>query len=623
MLRYTQDERTRFVGKFHPPRSYKFHVDPQKTLCIEFKDSFNTQITRMFNRFSSRRSVVYSCKGMVASSQPLANAAGIRILEKGGNCVDAAVAVSAALCVTEPPSTGVGGDCFVLFYDGETKEVHGINGSGKAPADLSIEVVREKETEIIGPRLPLRNVHSVTVPGAIAGWLDAIEKWGSKAVSLEEIFAPAISLAENGFAVAEVSAQIWRDALNDLIRMSGDNAKTFLNEDGSFCEEGQIFRNPKLASLFRKVSLEGKDGFYRGDVAEKIVEKIRDLGGVMQLSDLANHTSKFVDPIKLSFMGKLIWEIPPNGQGIVALFALGYIRELADQRKIDLESLEHNLAEYLHLLIEALKLAFYDSEHFVADLDFHKDIDLEKAISKGFIEERSRLIDMKKVLTREDVDIVPNPMYQCDTVYFTVTDQDGNACSFINSVFSPFGSCIIPDDYGFALQSRGANFNLSHKAINCLEGGKRPYHTIIPSLITDDSTGELYASVACMGGWEQPQAHVQIFLNLVLFGFSPQEALDAPRFCLEPDESGRHLDVGKGSFGPVSTPATLVRLEEGITSEVFETLRLMGHEVNMVTGHAREVFGRAQCIKNIVRQGKRAWAGGSDMRGDGAAVPQI
>lgn len=575
------------------------------------------------NRFNSRRSVVYSTKGMVASSQPLANAAGIQILEKGGNCVDAAVAISAALCVVEPPSTGVGGDCFVLFYEKETKKVHGLNGSGKSPQNLSIELIRELDSSIIGPRLPLRNVHAITVPGAIAGWIDAIEKWGSHKVTLSDVFAPAIDLAENGFIVSEVSADIWRSALPDLVKMSGDNAKTFLNDDGSFCQEGQFFTNKPLARLFRTIVAEGKDGFYKGDVAQKIVDKIQEKGGVMELSDLANHSSSFVEPMSLSFHGKLLWEIPPNGQGIVALFALGYIKELAARNEIDLKALAHNLADYLHLLIEALKLAFYDSEHSVADPEFHPEIDVKVALSKDHLEERSKMIKKNKVMMRSDVDSVPNPMYKCDTVYFSVTDQNGDACSFINSVFSAFGSCIIPDDYGFCLQSRGANFNLSHGAVNSLEGGKRPYHTIIPSLITDTESGELFASVACMGGWAQPQCHVQIFLNLVLFGFSPQEALDAPRICLEPDESCRHLDVGKGSFGPVSTPATLVRVEEGIEAKVFEQLEKMGHVVNFVSGHAREVFGRSQCIRNISRGGNIRWAAGSDLRGDGAAVPQI
>lgn len=575
------------------------------------------------NRFYSRRSVVHSTKGMVASSQPLANAAGIQILEKGGNCVDAAVAISAALCVVEPPSTGVGGDCFLLYYEKQTKKVHGLNGSGKSPQKLSIELIHESDPSVTGPRLPLRNVHAITVPGAIAGWIDAMENWGSQKVSLSDVFAPAIDLAENGFIVSEVSADIWRTALPDLVRMSGDNAKTFLNEDGSFCQEGQFFTNKPLARLFRTIVAEGKDGFYKGDVAQKIVDKIQERGGVMELSDLANHTSKFVEPISLSFLGKLIWEIPPNGQGIVALFALGYIRELAKRDEIDLKALKHNLVEYLHLLIEALKLAFYDSEHSVADLEFHPEIDVKKVLSEDHLRERSKIIKNNKVMMRDDVHSVPNPMYKSDTVYFSVTDQNGDACSFINSVFSTFGSCIIPDDYGFCLQSRGANFNLSHKAINSLEGGKRPYHTIIPSLITDTTTNELFASVACMGGWAQPQCHVQIFLNLVLFGFSPQEALDAPRICLEPDESGRHMDLGKGSFGPVSTPATLVRVEEGISLEVFKQLERKGHVVNFVSGHAREVFGRSQCIKNLSKDANVRWAAGSDLRGDGAAVPQV
>lgn len=579
-------------------------------------------LTDMFDRFNSRRSVVHSTKGMVASSQPLANAAGVRILEKGGNCVDAAVAVAAALCVVEPPSTGVGGDCFVLFRDHKTKEIHGLNGCGKAAKRTSIEKVK-MHPGVTGPRIPLLNVHSVTVPGAVAGWIDSLDKWGSGKVTLDEIMRPAIDLAENGFVVSEIAANIWHKASQDLIDQSGNNAKMFFNDDGSFCEAGQMFFNKPLAKLFRKVVTEGKDGFYKGDVAEKIVAKIKEKGGYLELDDLAEHTSKWVDPISLNFLGKRLWEIPPNGQGIVALFALGYIKELAKSKKIDLTKLKHNSVEYLDLLIESLKLAFYDSEHFVADLDFHPEIDVQEALSEKRLAERAQLLLQKRVLTRDDIDIVPDPMYKCDTVYFTVTDDLGNACSFMNLVFSSFGSCIIPDDYGFALQSRGANFNLSHQAINSLEGGKRPYHTIIPSLITDAETNELFASAACMGGWEQPQAHVQIFLNLVLFGFNAQEALDAPRFCLEPNEDSRHLDLGKGSSGPVSTAATLVRLEDGISELVARELAIKGHDVNIVSGHAREVFGRGQCIQNITQKGKLAWAGGSDLRGDGAAVPQI
>lgn len=575
----------------------------------------------MFNRFSSRRSVVHSTKGMVASTQPLANAAGLRILEKGGNCVDAAVAVAAALCVTEPPSTGVGGDCFVLYRDPETKEIHGLNGCGKAPRKLSIDLVRQQHPEWTH-RIPANSVHAVTVPGTVAGWVDSVEKWGTGHLSLGEILQPAIDLAENGFAVSEVAAHMWSGALKRLIRQSGENAKVFLNEDGSFCREGQVFTNKPFAKLLRLVAEKGKDGFYKGDVAEQIVAKIKENGGVMELEDLASHTSKLVDPISIDFLGKRLWEIPPNGQGIVALLALGYIRELAKAKQVVLEELEHNSAEYLHLLVEAVKLAFYDSEHLVADTEFHPEIDYHEALKESFLAKRSSHIRKDAVLTREDIDAVPNPMYKGDTVYFTVTDKEGGACSFINSVFNAFGSGIIPDKYGFALQSRGANFNLSENAINSLEGGKRPYHTIIPSMVTDVETDDLYASVACMGGWAQPQAHVQIYMNMVLFGFSPQEALDAPRFCLEPNEEFRHEDVGKGSHGPVSTPATLVRLEQGIRPEVVKKLEEMGHVVSPLEGYLRETFGRAQCIKNI-GNGKVVWAAGSDLRGDGAAVPQI
>lgn len=563
---------------------------------------------------------------MVASSQPLASAAGVKILEKGGNCVDAAVAVSAVLCVTEPPSTGVGGDCFVLYYDNSNRKVHGLNGCGKSPKNISVDAVKKQDPSLTGPRLPLNNVHSITVPGAIAGWLDAIELWGSGKVSVADILGPAIDLALKGFAVSEISAHMWKGALRKLIRQSGENAKVFLNDDGSFVLPGQVFTNKPLARLLTKVAEEGKDGFYKGDVAEKIVAKVKEKGGFLEMEDLASHTSKLVDPICLEFMGKYLWEIPPNGQGIVALLALGYLRELLKQSKISLEALEHNSAEYLNLLIEAIKLAFHDSEHCVADPEFHPEIDVKHVLSEKYLADRAQLIQPGRILSREIVDAAPDPMYKSDTVYFTTSDKDGNACSFINSVFSPFGTGIIPDDYGFALQSRGGNFNLTPGAINVLEGGKRPYHTIIPSLITEkdhDDNDKLYASVACMGGWEQPQAHVQIFLNMVLFSFTPQEAIDAPRFCLEPNEELRHLDVGKGSFGPVSTPKTVVRLEEGISEETIRELQKMGHLVDRVSGYAREVFGRAQCIQNIGKDGQVVWAGGSDQRGDGAAIPQL
>lgn len=568
---------------------------------------------------------------MVASSQPLANAAGVRVLEKGGNCVDAAVAVLAALCVTEPPSTGVGGDCFVLFHDHETGKVHGLSGHGRLPKNLTIDKLRSLDPSIKGPRMSTSSVHAVTVPGAIAGWLDLIELWGSGNVSLLDIFTPAIELAEQGFPVSEISASIWRNCLPKLIKQSGDNASVFLNEDGSFVQQGQLFTNKPLAQVFRKVIDEGKNGFYKGDVAQQIVNKVKELGGLMELDDLANHKSEIVDPISIEFAGKELWEIPPSGQGLVALLALGYVKELAKLQNIDIGSLDHNSSEYLHLVIEAVKLAFYDSEDLVADLEFHPEINVKNALTDTSLAARAKLILRSKILEREHVNEladteVPNMRYKSDTVYFTVTDKDGNACSFINSVFTGFGTGIIPDKYGFALQSRGANFNLTPGAINCLEGGKRPYHTIIPSLITQktkDNNHELYASVACMGGWAQPQSQVQIFLNMVIFGFNPQEALDSPRFCLKPNEEHRHLDVGKGSFGPVSTPNTIITLEEGIDQKVVDELKQLGHFVEYYRGWERAEFGRAQCIKSEHKKGRVIWAGGSDLRADGAATPQI
>lgn len=577
-----------------------------------------------FIKFNSRRSTVYSTKGMVVSSQALANHAGIKILSKGGNCVDAAIAVSATLCVVEPGSTGIGGDCFSLYYKRETKEVHGMNGTGRSAKNLTIQNICDRYNN--GQpmkRIPPESVLTVNVPGAVAGWVDSYEKWGSKNVTLEEILEPAISLAEDGFPVCEIACLLWKSAEDKLKKQNPDpklieNMFLFGNAAPN---EGDFVTNKPLAKAFRAIAKGGKEGFYQGPVAEAIIRETSSRDHKLDLKDLATHTSTVVDPINTKFEDYKVWEIPPNGQGLVALLSLGIIQQLHKSGKIDLYKLKHNSAEYLHVLIEASKIAFYDSDEYVTDPEFSK-IPLDDLLSEAYLKKRAELFSMDKILDSSVIEHgVPNPRYKSDTVYLAVTDSNGDACSFINSVYDDFGSGIAVPDYGFCLHNRGANFNLTPDLKNCFEGGKRPYHTIIPSLITNSKDDSLFAAFGNMGGYMQPVGQVQHVLNLCVFGFTPQQLIDLPRFCLNATKDRIDSDRGKGSDGPVSTAVTEVALEDGIDPNVVEELSKLGHTTKVVTGHDRKMFGRAQIIKDISKDGQLIYAAGSDLRGDGAAAP--
>lgn len=583
--------------------------------------------------FNSRRSAVYSTKGIVASSQPAATAAGIQILELGGNCVDAAVAVSACLCVLEPPSTGIGGDCFALYYEKSTGKVHGLNGSGRSGEDVTVDDVKKELNDPEAKRIPWNSIFAVTVPGAIAGWIDAIENWGSGKITLKQILSPAIKLAKNGFVVHEISANIWKSCEKKL-KNKNQNLKLednpFLNENSMAPNEGDLFYNLPFARALEIISEKGKSGFYEGEIAQAIVKQTTSRGHKLNLNDLKNHSSNILDeksstaggPISISFQNHKIWEITPNGQGLVALIALGLLEELHKSKMIDLYNLKHNSVEYLHLLVELCKLGFYDSDEYVSDLDFYKDAPIKELLEQEYLKERSKLFQNDSILDGNVITHgVPNPLNKSDTVYFTVSDSSGDACSFINSVYEGFGSAIIVPEFGFCLQNRGANFSLVENAKNCLKGNKRPYHTIIPSMITKVEDNSLFASFGNMGGYMQPVGHVQHVLNLIVFGMNPQQLIDKPRFCLIPDSKG--IDRGRGADGPVSTAVTVVALEEGIDEEVIIGLEKLGHTVKIVKDYHRGLFGRSQIIKDVSKQGNLIYAAGSDPRGDGAAVPLI
>lgn len=586
----------------------------------------------MENPFRTR-STVYSTKGMVSSPQPLANAAGIKILEKGGNCVDACVAIAACLCVVEPMSTGIGGDCFALFYNDKDKNVYGMNGTGRSASALDISYIEKTRPGDILPtkRFKEDSVFKVQVPGAIAGWYDAVSKWGSGKVTFSDCLQPAIELAE-GYVVSQVSCAMWADAVDKL---AGENApgpdlENFLPH-GKAPKPGQYLKNHDLAETLRIIAAQGKRGFYQSQVSQSIVDELNRRGHPMTLKDLASHESTFVKPISYEFLGHKLWEIPPSGSGIVALLTLGLIDNLNKSGRLELKSMEHNSVEYLHMVIETLKIAFRDSDACVNDWQYFlnqygidESKDAAALLGDEFLSENCKQFDPTRLTPNKDLEGVPNSMFKSDTVYFNATDSDGNACSFINSLYEMFGSGIIVPKYGFTLQNRGGNFNLNPDSRNFLQGNKRSYHTIIPGMITTPlgETEELYATYGIMGGYNQPQAHVQVYMNMLLFGMSPQDALDAPRICLFANPDTTSTDRGQGADGPVSNDYTCVGVEPQLDPKIVSGLRAIGHDVRVVSGNDREIFGRGQIIRKDSKNGcQLVYAAGSDPRGDGASVP--
>ncbi|CEL59347.1 gamma-glutamyltranspeptidase [Rhizoctonia solani AG-1 IB] len=565
--------------------------------------------TFAFQQFASRRSVVYGRKGVVSCTQPLAAEAGLEILRKGGNAADAAVAVSAALNVTEPTSCGIGGDAFCLFYDASKKTVQALNGSGRSPKALSIDVARKNGA--IGKQLTERDLNSVTVPGAAAAWIDTVASLGNGKVTFGEVMAPAIRLAEEGAPVSELTANSWKRS-EGLIKSASPSGDSMLI-NGRAPLPGEVMRLPDLARTFRALVDEGKKGFYTGRIAEAIVELIKSKGGVMELSDLAEHDTEFVDPIKYTYAGEVtLWECPPNGQGITALMALGILEAAEEIGKIKpLLEMKHNSVEYLHALIEALRLAFADTQYYVSDPKVAK-VPVEEMLSKVYL--KSRAENFNSNASIPDVHH-GNPTASTDTVYFSVTDQWGNGCSFIQSNYAGFGTGAIPKGCGFTLQNRGSGFVLEEGHPNQLAGGKRPYHTIIPALATRGD--ELFLVYGVMGGFMQPQGHIQVLLN-ILRGFTPQAALDAPRFCISagsPDASVANAN----NAGDINSE---VYFEDGIPAETVQKLKEMGHDAHQLSSYSRAMLGRGQVIQKLPTS-ELVWAAGSDQRGDGHALAQI
>ncbi len=531
--------------------------------------------------FHSRRSPVYARHGMVASSQPLATEAGLEILRQGGNAADAAVATAATLALTEPTSTGPGGDMFALHFEAASGKITALNGSGRAPAGLTLDLLKQQG---FGKVLSPLHAHNVTVPGAVAGWCDLVERHGS--LAMERILAPALRLAKEGFPVEPITAYYWAGGAERQLRKQPGGAQLLI--DGHAPAAGEVFRNPGLARTFEAIAQGGKDAFYRGEIAKRIAAVVQGAGGVMTVEDLAAHYSTWDEPLSTAFRGVRLWECPPNGQGLVALLALNLLSQL----NLPEDGLS---TERLHLVIESLRLAFADAHRYVADPAKVK-VPTKALLSESYAKDRAKGINPK----RANLKAGPGtPPAGSDTVYFSVVDGAGNACSFINSNYMGFGTGIVPEGAGFSLQNRGANFSLDPAHPNALAPGKRPYHTIIPAMATHED-GSLYACFGVMGGFMQPQGHVQVLLAL-LDGLDPQAALDRPRVCLDEGE-----------------PGGTVLVEEGIPDATLRGLEKRGHRIESVTGQMRAVVGRGQVILRDPRTG--VLCGGSDPRADGCAL---
>lgn len=521
---------------------------------------------------------------MVATSQPLAVAAGLQVLAQGGNAADAAVAVAAALNVTEPGSTGLGGDCFALYYEASTRQVSALNGSGRAPAALTLERL---QSEGLGQELPPYHPYTITVPGACAGWCDLLERHGR--LSLRTVLAPAIRLAEEGFPVAPLTAYYWQRAAERQLRHALGGQELTINGRGP--HPGEIFRHPGLARTLRTIAEGGKRAFYEGPIAEAIATVVQQAGGCLSQADLAAHHSTWETPISVTYRGLRVWECPPNGQGLATLLALNILEGF------DLTQWPPLSTPRLHLEIEAMRLAFADTRWYVADPAFSP-APLSALLSKEYAAERRRLLHPQRATLDQQRG---TPTTASDTVYLSVVDAAGNACSFINSNYMGFGTGIVPPGWGFSLQNRGHNFSLDPAHPNALAPGKRPYHTIIPALVTHQEDDALYACFGVMGGFMQPQGHVQVLIALADDGLDPQAALDRPRFCLSDGDAGGQ-----------------VALEEGIPVRVMAELAQMGHTIVPVSGHGRALFGRGQIIRRDAHSGV-LW-GGSDPRADGCAM---
>ncbi|MCH8964028.1 MAG: gamma-glutamyltransferase [Planctomycetes bacterium] len=540
---------------------------------------------RMSSRSFATRSEVIAKHGMVATSQPLATQVAIDILKKGGSAVDAAIAANATLGLMEPTGSGIGGDLFAIVWDSKTQKLYGLNASGRSPKGLTLQYFKDKGLEQIPNFGPL----PVSVPGCVDGWFELHKKFGK--LPMSEILAPATRYAREGFPLSELIAYYWK--FGDRLKEHPNFASTYL-PGGKAPAKGEIFRNPDLAQTYETLAKDGRDAFYRGSLAKTMDAFCKRVGCFVRYEDFAAHTSTWVEPVSTNYRGYDVWELPPNGQGIAALQMLNILEYF------DVSAMGHNSGDFLHLMIEAKKIAYEDRARFYADPEFSK-LPTAELISKKYAAERRKLFHPKKVL--RSIEPGHPGLSAGDTVYLTVADKDRNMVSLIQSNYRGFGSGLVPDGLGFCLQDRGALFTLEEGHPNVFEPGKRPFHTIIPAFITKD--GKPFMSFGVMGGDMQPQGHVQIVCNIIDFGMNLQEAGDAARWY-----HGRSSEP----TGEQMTDGGRVALESGILPEAVQHLKTLGHHVYDGKG----MFGGYQAIMYDAKND--VYYGASESRKDGHAA---
>ncbi len=532
------------------------------------------------------RSEVLGQNGMVATSHPLATQIGLDMLKSGGNAIDAAIAANAALGLMEPTGCGIGGDLFAIVWDGKTKKLYGLNASGRSPQKLTLEYFEKEGMSKIPSHGPL----PVSVPGAVDGWFELHQKFGTKPMT--DILAPAIDYAEKGFPLTELIAWYMQRTIPFFESKGFPNIQeTYkVQNGGTLPNEGEIYKNPYLANTYRKIAEGGRDAFYKGDIAKTIGKFIKEQGGFLSAKDLAAHKSEWVEPVSINYRGYDVWELPPNGQGIAALQMLQILEGF------DFSTIEFGSAEHLHLFTEAKKLAFEDRAKYYADMDFF-DVPVEELLANEYAKNRRKLIGERagKYTAGE--------ISAGETIYMTVADNEGTMISLIQSNYRGMGSGMAPPKLGFMLQDRGELFSLKRGQANTYESGKRPFHTIIPAFMTKD--GKPFVSFGVMGGDFQPMGHTQIVMNLVDFGMNLQEAGDAPRW----DHTG-----GASPMGRTTENTGLIRTESGIPYSTIRGLMDKGHRM----GTARGIYGGYQAI--LWDDENKVYHGASESRKDGQAA---
>ena len=526
------------------------------------------------------RSEVIGQNGMAATSHPLATQTAIDVLKSGGNAIDAAIAANAVLGLVEPTGCGIGGDLFAIVWDEKTNQLYGLNSSGPASKKMSIDYVKQQGFE----KIPAYGALPVTVPGAVAGWSALHDKFGK--LPFENLFNNAIDYANNGFPVTELIAYYLERSSS--VFKDYENFSSVWMPSGATPKKGEIFKNPLLAKTYQAIAKTNGQSFYEGSTAAEIIKILNENGNPMSLSDLRNFSPEWVEPVSTNYRGYDVWELPPNGQGIAALQILNILENY------DIRKMGFNSAEYVHLFVEAKKLAFEDRAKYYADSNFSS-IPTTKLISKEYALERNKLINMNNAAKRFDAGLEDG-----DTIYLTVADKYGNMVSLIQSNYRGMGSGIVPDNSGFMLQDRGEMFSMDPNHKNSLIGGKRPFHTIIPAFITKDN--EPYISFGLMGGAMQPQGHAQIVINLIDFDMNLQEAGDAPRI--------RHMGSSEPT-GEVMEDGGYLTLESGFSTDIRNQLTELGHTLKDEKGG----YGGYQAIMLI----DDVYYGASESRKDGQA----